>query len=230
VDDKILYDITKFTVLDYEEHLSAVLWFGGCNMRCPYCYNSDIVFAKEGNFDKDELFRFLKSRQRRLEAVVLSGGECTLYKKLPQLAREIKELGYKIKIDTNGTNPKMLKEMLKDNLLDFISLDYKAPSYKYQEITKHKNFTLFKESLIHFIENEANFEVRTTVHTDLLDENDINHIIKDLYDKGYKNSYYIQNYMHQEKILGTLKEQTTELDITKIKTDLIDVKFRNFKI
>jgi pyruvate formate lyase activating enzyme len=112
--------------------------------------------------------------------------------------------------------------------LDFISLDYKAPSYKYQEITKHKNFALFEESLIHFIENGANFEVRTTVHIDLLDENDINHIIKDLHDKGYKNSYYIQNYMHQEKILGTLKEQDKKLDTSKIITNLIDVKFRNF--
>ncbi len=224
---KILYDITKFTALDYEDHLSAVLWFGGCNMRCPYCHNADIVFGKN-IIEKDEAISFLKSRVGKLEAVVFSGGECTLYKELPTLAKEIKELGFKIKIDTNGTNPAILKEMVDKKLVDFISLDFKAPKEKYISITSHKNFISFLETLKYLIQKEQDFEVRTTVHTDILDENDINSIIKELHAFNFKGKYFIQNYIHQDKILGDLKEQKKVIDKNKIITDLIEVNFRNF--
>jgi len=224
---KILYDITKFTALDFEDHLSAVLWFGGCNMRCPYCHNSDIVFGKN-SIQKDEAIKFLKSRVGKLEAVVFSGGECTLYKELPTLAYEIKEFGFKIKIDTNGTKPSIIKEMVEKNLIDFISLDFKAPKQKYKQITSNDDFDNFYETLTYLIDKKQDFEVRTTVHTDILDENDINSIIKELNSLGYKGKYYIQNYIHQEKILGDLKEQTKKLDISKIDEDLIPVDFRNF--
>ncbi len=224
---KILYDITKFTALDYEDHLSAVLWFGGCNMRCPYCHNADIVFGKN-SIEKDEAINFLKSRIGKLEAVVFSGGECTLYKELPALANEIKELGFKIKIDTNGTNPAILKEMVEKNLVDFISLDFKAPKEKYISITGHKEFSSFLETLKYLIQKEQDFEVRTTVHTDILDENDINSIIKELHSLNFKGKYFIQNYIHQDKILGDLQEQKRILDKNKIITDLVKVNFRNF--
>ncbi len=224
---KILYDITKFTALDYEDHLSAVLWFGGCNMRCSYCHNSDIVFGKN-NITKDELFTFLKSRIGRLEAVVLSGGECTLYKDLPNLAKEIKKLGFKIKIDTNGTKPDIIKEMIEKKFIDFISLDYKAPKKHYHKVTQNSDFDKFYETLTYLIKKDQNFEIRTTVHTDLLGIDDINLIIKELHLLGYKGNYYIQNYMHQDKILGDLKEQKKIIDKDKIIKDLISVKFRNF--
>ncbi len=226
--EKILHDITKFSALDWEEHLSAVFWFGGCNMRCPYCHNADVVFGKP-NISKDEAFRFLKSRLGRLEAVVLSGGECTLYKELPSLAKEIKELGYKVKIDTNGTNPKMIKQMVDEGLVDFISLDYKAPKEKYIKITAHKDFKKFSQTLDFLIQSGADFEVRTTVHTDLLDEEDINTIIKDLHKRGFNKRYFIQNYYHQDKTLKNMQKQKRVLDTSKIDKTLIDIAFRNFK-
>jgi len=209
--EKIVYDITKFTALDWEDHLSAVLWLKGCNMRCPYCHNADVVFGG-ANLNKKEVLSFLKSRIGRLEAVILSGG--TLYKNLPTLAKEIKELGYKIKIDTNGTNPTMLREMIKKNLVDFISLDYKAPRIKYTQITKNNNFDKFEESL--------NF----LVHTDLIDENDINYIIEDLYNKGFSGTYYIQNYMHTEKTIEKLPKFPREINKSLI-NHKIAIKFRN---
>lgn len=224
---KILYDITKFTALDYEDHLSAVLWFAGCDMRCPYCHNSDIVYGKN-HITKGELFAFLKSRVGKLEAVVFSGGECTLYKDLPSLAKEIKELGFKIKIDTNGTKPQVIKEMVENNLVDFISLDFKAPKEKYEKVTKNSDFDKFYGTLRYLIEKEQSFEVRTTVHIDILDTEDINLIIKELYSLGFKGNYYIQNYIHQDKILGNLKEQKKPIDSNKIIKDLIPVYFRNF--
>ena len=104
----IVYDITKFTHLDYPDHLACIIWFSGCNMRCDYCYNKDIVLAKNGSYNLHDVINFLKNRVGLLDGVVLSGGEATKHD-LVELCKEIKELGYKIKLDTNGTNVKNLK-------------------------------------------------------------------------------------------------------------------------
>ncbi len=227
IDKKILHDITKFTALDWEEHLSAVFWFPSCNMRCPYCHNPDIVYGK-ANITKKEALEFLKTRVGKLEAVVFSGGECTLFKDLPNFIKDVKELGFLVKIDTNGTNPKMIEELVEKELVDFISLDFKAPKEKYQKITKDKNYEKFLETLKILIEKDANFELRTTVHTDLLDENDINSIIQTIKDLGFDKRYYIQNYHHQEITLGDMPQQNRVLNTNKIDTKTLSVNFRNF--
>jgi len=126
---KSAYDITKFTTLDYKDHLACIIWFVKCNMRCSYCYNSRIVEG-EGILSNQEVFKFLKNRVGKLDGVVLSGGECTLNPDLLEICKEIKELGFKVKIDTNGLNPKLLSELISFGLIDFIALDYKAPSRK----------------------------------------------------------------------------------------------------
>ena len=171
---------------------------------------------------------FLKTRIGKLEAVVFSGGECTLFKELPDFIKDVKELGFLVKIDTNGTNPKMIEELVEKELVNFISLDFKAPKEKYQKITKDKNYENFLKSLKILIKKDANFELRTTVHTDLLDENDINSIIKTLKDLGFHNRYYIQNYYHQETTLGDMPPQKRVLDIKKIDKSNLSVNFRNF--
>ncbi len=227
IDKKILHDITKFTALDWEEHLSAVFWFPSCNMRCPYCHNPDIVYGK-ANITKKEALEFLKTRVGKLEAVVFSGGECTLFKDLPNFIKDVKELGFLVKIDTNGTNPKMIEELVEKAFVDFISLDFKAPKEKYQKITKDKNYEKFLETLKILIEKDANFELRTTVHTDLLDENDINSIIQTIKDLGFDKRYYIQNYHHQEITLGDMPQQNRVLNTNKIDTKTLSVNFRNF--
>ncbi|MGE3613975.1 MAG: anaerobic ribonucleoside-triphosphate reductase activating protein, partial [Sulfurimonas sp.] len=127
---KVIYDLTTFTHVDYPDHLSCIVWFSGCNMRCDYCYNKDIVFAKDGKYSYDDILDFLKTRVGLLEAVVLSGGEATSHELLP-FCREIKKLGFKIKLDTNGTNFSTIKELLDANLLDYVALDYKAPKDKF---------------------------------------------------------------------------------------------------
>ena len=224
--DKPLYDITKFTTLDFPENLASIFWFCGCNMRCPYCYNTPIVFGK-GTISIKEALDFLKTRQNRLTGVVLSGGECTLYPHLKELSQEIKNMGFKIKIDTNGTNPKLIKELVLDGLVDYIALDYKAPKEKFEEISKNRNFDDFQKSLEFLIKSDFSFEARTTVHSNLLSENDINSIINDLYTKGYKQTYYLQNYLHVEDTVGKTEAQTNSIDIKKI-DDKIDIDFREF--
>ncbi|SFZ99030.1 Ribonucleotide reductase of class III (anaerobic), activating protein [hydrothermal vent metagenome] len=208
---KPIFDITPFTALDYTNHLSTIFWFSKCNMRCDYCYNPDIVF-EDGKISIEKALEFLKSRVGLLEAVVLSGGEVTLYSDLEDLCKEIKKLGFKIKLDTNGQNPKMVKKLLDEKLLDYVALDYKAPEYKYEAITKNRHFEKFQKTLKLLIDEEFSFEVRTTVHADLLNVEDINSIVDDLVSLNYKGTYFLQAFLLTDSNIGNIKEEKNLFD------------------
>lgn len=195
-------------------------------MRCPYCYNSAVVFGG-GNISIKNALDFLNSRKNRLTGVVLSGGECTLYPHLEAFIQEIKKLNFKIKIDTNGLNPSLVEKLVEKKLIDYIALDYKAPNYKFEKITKNKNFESFEETLKFLISVNFPFEVRTTVHSDLLNIEDINLIIDDLENKGYNNSYFLQNYLHVEDTIGKMNAQNRPIDISKLNKK-IDIQLREF--
>ncbi len=214
-----IYDITPFSTLDYPDHLSAIIWFGGCNMRCQYCYNADIVFSKGGR-SLDEALTFLRKRIGLLDGVVLSGGEATAFEGLAAFCRDIKALGFKIKLDTNGTYPKRLKALLATGLLDYMALDYKAPEKKFYSITQNRNFTCFTESLNLLIDMGIPFEVRTTLHSDLLCEADINAIAYDLEKRGYLGTYYLQGFVEDVETIGHIKNPKGSFDGSKIVSKL----------
>lgn len=224
-DIKNIYNITKFTRLDYPNELACIIWFSGCNMRCLYCYNNNIVLRKTGKYSEQDILDYLKTRIGKLSAVVLSGGEATS-SNLLDLCKEIKSMGFKIKLDTNGLNFNQIKTLIKENLLDYIALDYKAPIYKFKEITMSDNFFKFNQTLSYLIKNFKNFEVRTTLHKDLLNESDINYIIKDLYKKGYDKNYYIQNYLQTDTNLGNIKEELNEFKQSEI-YNYLNIIYRN---
>ena len=215
----IIYDVTKFTHLDYPDHLAAIFWFSSCNMRCDYCYNPEIVFAKSSAYSLMDALEFLKTRVGLLDAVVLSGGEATLHD-LVEFAREIKRLGFSIKLDTNGTNYETIKELLDLELLDFIALDYKAPKYKFTQITHSNKYDDFSKTLDLLLERNVNFEVRTTLHYDLLNEEDINLIIKDLKKRGYENNYYIQSFVETGSNIGNIQNSQYKFDPQKLLNEL----------
>ena len=196
-------------------------------MACPYCYNPQIV-RNGGTISINEALEFLQSRKGRLDSVVLSGGECTLYPHLEAFCEAIKALDYKIKIDTNGSNPQLLATLIEKNLVDYIALDYKAPQHKYETLTRYRHFERFKQSLELLIQKDFPFEVRTTLHSDLLSPQDINTIIEDLHKKGYKGTYFLQNYLHVEQTLGETKEQQNQFDLSKL-TPLVPIELRNFR-
>jgi pyruvate formate lyase activating enzyme len=221
---KVIYDLTSFTHLDYTNHLACIVWFSGCNMRCDYCYNKDIVFAKDGKYSYRDILDFLKTRVNLLEAVVLSGGEASSYELVP-FCRKIKELGFKIKLDTNGTNFLHVKELIDLNLLDYVALDYKAPKAKFTQITHSNKFDEFSKTLDLLIKGNVEFEARTTVHADLLNSDDINEIIIDLKERGYKNSYFIQEFLETDKNIGDLKLPKKKLERSLLRDD-IEVIFR----
>lgn len=224
--DKAIHSITKFTTLDFPNHLASILWFAKCNMACPYCYNPQIV-RENGQISIEEALQFLQSRQGRLEGVVLSGGECTLYPHLEALICEIKRLGFKIKIDTNGSNPTLLGGLIENNLIDYVALDYKAPLNKYETIVRYAHAERFEHSLELLIHSDILFEVRTTLHSDLLSLEDIDTIIQDLHVRNYQGIYYLQNYLHVEPTLGATKEQQSQLDLSRL-SPLVPIELRNF--
>lgn len=221
---KVIYDLTSFTHLDYPEHLACIVWFSGCNMRCDYCYNKDIVFAKEGSYSYVDILNFLKTRVNLLEAVVLSGGEASSYD-LVLFCQKIKQLGFKIKLDTNGTNFLHVKELIDLNLLDYVALDYKAPQTKFIQITHSNKFEEFSKTLDFLINGNVEFEVRTTVHNDLLSKDDVNEIIIDLKNRKYKNRYFIQEFRDTGTNIANLKEAKNKLDKSLLLTD-IEIVYR----
>ena len=177
-------------------------------MRCDFCYNKDIVFSKVGQYSYLDVLEFLKTRVNLLEAVVLSGGEATSHE-LVKFTKAIKKLGFLIKLDTNGTNYNSVKKLLELNLLDYVALDYKAPKDKFTQITHSNRYDEFSNTLNLLIKSDIKFEVRTTLHSDLLNADDINAIIDDLIFRGYDDKYYIQKFLPTEKNIGDLTEASS---------------------
>lgn len=211
----IIYDITRFTTTDFVGHLSCVVWLTNCNMRCLYCYNNHIVLSHKGNYTPNDLLEFLKKRVGRLDAVVLSGGEASVHN-LEVLCTQIKTLGFKIKLDTNGLKPQMIQTLLDKNLIDYCALDFKAPQEKFKQITNTSAYDKFLETLRLLIQYSFDFEVRTTVHEDLLNEDDINSIIDVLVEEGYTNTYYLQFFLETPTNIGNIEASEKTFDMEKL--------------
>ena len=222
---KPIENITPFSLIDFPDLTSCIIWFKGCNMRCAYCYNPDIIFGK-GKISFDQVYSFLNKRINLLDGVVLSGGECTLNKDLKSFVSEIKKLGFKVKIDTNGTNPFIIKELINLNLIDFISLDIKSLENKFYEITKSKKFNEVIETFTFLNDFNFPFEVRTTYHNQLLNPTDINQIIDFLKTMDYKGKYYIQNFFNNVKTIVDLPS-SMKIKLEELNTNHIPVLLRN---
>ena len=200
---KAIYNISPFTLLDYPDKTACILWFAGCNMRCLYCYNPDIVLGK-GKVSFAEALRFLGTRKGLLDAVVLSGGECSLHKHIEEFIAAVKCMGFLVKVDTNGSKPGLLRHLLQHKLIDYVALDFKAPRYKFSAITKSKLYLHFRESLKVLLGSNIQYEVRSTIHSDLLDQNDFDAMVEVLEEEGYKGNYYLQNFRNDAKPLSPL--------------------------
>jgi len=213
---KALYDLTPFTLLDFPDIPAAIFWFAGCNLRCTYCYNPDIVLGA-AHIDEESALAFLTKRIGLLEGVVLSGGEATLYPNLISFCRSIKSLGYKIKLDTNAMRPDIIATLLKENLLDYVALDYKAPSSEMIRICGGGSEHRFWESF-HIVQKYGiSFEVRTTFHPDLLNEAQIITMADTLKNKGYTRPFYIQLFREGVPTLGDLPSCERVVDYTLLK-------------
>lgn len=173
----------KTSFVDYPGKIASVVFTQGCNLRCTYCHNLSLLDYKAtstGMLSAEEIFKFLAKRQGLIDAVVISGGEPTLQKNLPIFIEQLKEMSLLVKLDTNGTNPEILRALIDDKLLDFIALDLKAPLSKYGDITGTSclDLALILESAEIIKQCGLAHEFRTTLCPEL-EADDISRIILD---------------------------------------------------
>jgi pyruvate formate lyase activating enzyme len=172
----IIGGIQKNSFIDFPSKISCVLFTAGCNFDCPYCHNPDLVRRTSASnvIDLKEIFDFLIKRKSLLDGVVITGGEPTLHPDLFDFCREIKGLGYPIKIDTNGSRPKVLQNLLSSHLVDYIAMDVKTAFERYfPVITKNGNSDDLKESVLSILQSGVDHEFRTTCVKSIVDAADI---------------------------------------------------------
>ena len=219
--------LTPFTFQDYPDHTACILWFAGCNMACGYCHNPELVRGTLRKLPQDRIASFLESRRGKLEGAVLSGGECTLAHALPDLAAYLKALGYKVKVDTNGTCPERIERLLADRLVDFIALDFKAPPEKFEAITGSRHWTRFVKTLRLLSSSAIGREIRTTVHADYLGRSDIETIISILVDEGYSGRFVLQKF-RPGVTLKHLTAPERDIDLSGLAAAGLDIRYRSF--
>jgi len=189
------------SLLDYPDKLSAIIWTVGCNFRCPFCYNKDIVLGKTGTVSEEEILAFLKKRKGMLEALVVTGGEPLMQEDLADFLEKVKKLGFHIKIDTNGMFPEKLKELIDKKLVDYIAMDVKSPKKKYDKLTGIKTDIKKIQKSIDIIKNSGvNYEFRTTFVPDFLTKEDIIEIAKLLKDS---KQFFIQQFKNDTDLISS---------------------------
>ena len=187
--------LQKTSLLDYPGKLSAIIFTVGCNFRCPFCYNPELVtrINKKNIITQLEIFNFLKKRNKTLDAVVITGGEPTQHQDLPKFIKKIKGLGFLIKLDTNGTHPKILKELISHKLIDYIAMDIKAPLPKYSQVVNIKMKTSqIKKSIKLIINSGLPYEFRSTLLPAFHSKDDLVKMAKLI--KGAEK-YYLQKFI-----------------------------------
>ena len=219
--DERVVGIEKLTYKDFPGKLACVLFYAGCNAHCPYCYDTDVVKCKLSYMDSRDVQKFLLDRKGKLDGVVFCGGECTLHQEdLLCDLRWCKDNGFLTKIDTNGSNPSLVDYAVKNGLVDYISIDYKAPESKINSFYSKHLYKLFLETLMNLIQqNTINFEVRTTVHRDVINEDDLSQMSQTLVGLGYTKPYYIQQFFEGEDVKyldETLDRHPEKLDLRKV--------------
>ena len=177
-------------------------------MRCFYCYNPEIVLGK-GTISFDTILEFLNKRKGLLDAVVFSGGECTIHKNIAENIKHAKALGFLVKVDTNGSKPELLKQLIEEKAIDYVALDFKALPSKFENITQSNLYESFEKSLQVLLKSKLSFEVRTTYHSELCSIDDLTKMQNYLKEKGYSGNFYVQNFINGSDTLSPLSRSTS---------------------
>ncbi|MCK5012640.1 MAG: anaerobic ribonucleoside-triphosphate reductase activating protein [Candidatus Omnitrophica bacterium] len=194
--------LLKFSLIDYPGKMAAVIFTQGCNFHCPYCHNPELVDPQRfcAPIADDKVFDFLKKRIGQIEGLVVTGGEPTLQKDLIEFLKKVKQMGYCVKLDTNGSNPDALKEVLRLNLVDYIAMDIKAPLEKYSQLTALRNCDKrVKESIQIILDSELAYEFRTTLAAPIVSAEDLPKMVSLI--EGAKK-YRLQRFIPRDNILN----------------------------
>lgn len=175
----IIKGVQKTSLIDYPGNICSVLFVGGCNFRCPYCHNSELVFDSPELpvMFTDEILNFLESRKNFIDGVCISGGEPTVHRGLPGFCGRVKKMGLLVKVDTNGSNPGMLKMLMENKLVDYIAMDVKGPLATYENTAgANVDPDTIRSSIGLIMESGVDHEFRTTVVPGLIDADDMRKI------------------------------------------------------
>lgn len=222
----------KLTVVDYPGLVACILFTGGCNFRCPYCHNGELVL-RPGDFpplDQEEVLSFLEKRRGVLDGVVVSGGEPTLQRDLPDFLRILKDLGYLVKLDTNGTNPDMLESVVSSRLVDYVAMDIKNSFDRYGSTVGIPGYDTapVERSADYLLSGVVEYEFRTTVTRETHDEKSFLQLASRL--AGCRN-YYIQNFMANENTIEKINSPCTRGQLQSymgiLKKTMGNVQIRN---
>ncbi len=219
----------KLTLLDYPGHLACILFTQGCNFACPYCHNSELIQNTGlSSVEQQEILQYLDKRKGILEGVVISGGEPLIHNDIVDLLRKIKTLGLKIKLDTNGTNPVLLKRIIDEKLVDYIAMDIKNSPDKY-ELTcgiSHIFIGDIMQCIVLIQKSGIDHEFRTTVVDEFHTLQDIETILKMI---GSTSKYYIQNFQNSENVLNHNLHSFSDEKLNLLK-DTLGQKYQNLVI
>ncbi len=222
--------LQKTSLLDYPDTLSAIIWTAGCNFRCPFCYNKQLVLGKTEMISEETILLFLEKRRDVLEGLSISGGEPLLQEDIVDFTEKVKKLNYLIKIDTNGAFPEKLKELIDKKLVDYVSMDVKAPKKKYAQLAGVKIDISKIEQSIDLIKNEApDYEFKTTIVPGMLDKEDIVEIAKWL---GRSKQFYLQQFKSDSPLVSSKLNDIVPYSKEKLSEMLHEIKpfFKNCSI
>ena len=199
----IISGLQKMTLLDYPGKVACTVFLQGCNFRCPFCHNSGLLgAAQDETIPVEELLAFLRKRAGILDGVCITGGEPTLQQDLPQLLRQIKALGYHIKLDTNGSNPMMLKALAEENLIDYVAMDIKNCPARYAQTVGLSQFpAAIEESIAFLLGGEIDYEFRTTVVEEFHNAENILAMGQWLAQLGRPKKLFLQPYVDRDSVL-----------------------------
>ena len=196
-----IFGIEKFSMVDWDGKIVCTLFASGCNFRCPFCHNSSLALADGNELDIDDIFSFLEKRKGVLDGVCISGGEPTLHPDLEDFVKKIKDMGYKVKLDTNGTNPKAVQSLVEKKLVDYVAMDIKNSPEKYPATigTKVMGIDNILATISTIKQSNIPHEFRTTIIKEFHTEEDMKYIA-DLVDGCDK--YVLQKYVDRDDCIS----------------------------
>ena len=211
--------LQETSLLDYPGKICAIAWTVGCNFRCPFCYNQNMVFGDTDILPEKSVLSFLDTRKGKLDALSITGGEPFLHEDLGDFAREVKKRGFLVKVDTNGTFPNRLEQLLDEHLIDYVSMDVKAPREKYDTLTGVKTDVGSIDRSIYIIKKKApDYEFKTTMVPGLVEKDDVLEIATWI--KGAKR-YYLQQFKMDVPIID---DSVLNLALPYEKSDFDEMK------
>lgn len=208
----------KLTLLNYPDKVACTIFTSGCNLRCPFCHNSGLVTNNYSEISFDSIYEYLKKRIGILDGVCITGGEPLIHADIKDYIKKIKDLGYLVKIDTNGCNPKLLKELIDLKLVDYIAMDIKNIYSKYDITSGVKvNIDNIKKS-ISIIENSGiDYEFRTTIVKEFHSTQDIKEILSYI---SSNSNYYIQNFKNSNDVFNRNLSSFSEKELVEMKNKI----------